>query len=158
MVTVPEAVSLLGMLKLSVNAPAVVGENVMLIVQVAVGAIVWFEHVSFVREKGATRGFDDPIAPMTRLAIPLLPIVTIFELSDPTETLPKGTDRSVAGATGSVTVIVGEGAGVLLATAKVFVDMISSPWLALFGSTRHLVPKKPPDLSFWWPYQEALKV
>ncbi len=49
---------------------------------------------------------------------------------EPALTLPKGTDRSVAGATESVTEIAGAGGGVLLATVKEFVATISSPWFA----------------------------
>jgi len=48
-------------------------------------------------------------------------------VEEPALTLPKGTDRSVAGATESVTEIAGAGGGVVLTTVKEFVATISWP-------------------------------
>ena len=59
--------------------------------------------------KGAASGFDEPTAPMTRLAVPVFLTVTVCEAEEPTMTLPKGTERSVVGATESVTEIAGVG-------------------------------------------------
>lgn len=108
--------------------------------------------------KGAASAFVEPMAPTSRLAVPEFVIVTVWFADEPVFTLPKGTDRSVAGATESVTEIAGAGGGVLPTTSKEFVATISSPWLGLLGSGRHFAPKNPPDLSYLLPYQEALKV
>jgi hypothetical protein len=150
------AASLLGMLKLSVKAPVAVGEKETFRVQEAAGAMVWFEQPSFVMEKGAARGFVEPTAPTSRLAFPEFVTVTVCEADEPALTLPKGTCRSVVGATESVTVMAGAGGGVVLVTVKELVATISSPWLGLLGSGLHRGPKNPPDLSYWFPYQEAL--
>lgn len=67
------------------------------------------------------------MAPTARLAVPVFVTVTVWFADEPVFTLPKGTDRSVAGATESVTEIAGAGGGVLLVTVKEFVATISSP-------------------------------
>jgi hypothetical protein len=77
MVTELFAGSLLGILKLSDNAPAEVGAKATVRVQDADGAMVWFEQVSVFMEKGAASEFVDPIAPTTRLAVPVFCIVTV---------------------------------------------------------------------------------
>ena len=59
--------------------------------------------------KGAASGFDEPMAPTTRLAVPVFLTVTVCETDEPVLRLPKGTERSVAGATESVTEIAGVG-------------------------------------------------
>ncbi len=103
-------VSLLGTLKLSVNVPAAVGANATVRVQAADGLMVWFEQVLFVIEKGAANGFVDPTAPTSRSAVPVFVTVTVWLADAPAFTLPKGTVRSVVGATESVTDMAGVGA------------------------------------------------
>ncbi len=107
MVTELFAGSLLGILKLSVKVPVEVGANATVIVQEAAGRMVLFEHVSFVMEKGAARGFEDPTAPTSRFAVPVFVTVTVWFAEEPTMMLPKGTERSVVGDTESVTVMAG---------------------------------------------------
>ncbi len=119
--------SLLGILKLSVKAPAETGANEMVRVHEAAGAMVWFEQVSFVTEKGAARGFVEPTAPTRRFAVPVFVTVTVCVADEPVLTLPKGTCRSVAGATESVTEMAGAGGGVVLTTVKELVAAISWP-------------------------------
>ncbi len=143
MVTELFAGSLLGMLKLSVKVPVAVGANEIVMVQEADGATVWFEQVLFVMEKGAASGFVDPMAPMMRFAVPVFVTVTVWFAEEPVFTLPKGTDRSVAGATESVTEIAGAGGGVLLTTVKKFVATISSPWLGLEEGFQQFVVIEP---------------
>ncbi len=82
-------------------------------------------------EKGAASGFVEPIAPTIRLAVPVFVTVTVWFADEPVLTLPKGTERSVVGATESVTEMAGAGGGVVLTTVKEFVATISSPWLGL---------------------------
>jgi hypothetical protein len=101
--------SLLGMLKLSVKVPVNVGANAIVRAQVAAGAIVWPEQVSFVMVKGAASESVAPTAPITRAAFPLFVIVTVCEAEDPAETVPYGTSKSFVGATESVTAILGTG-------------------------------------------------
>lgn len=57
--------------------------------------------------KGAASGFAEPTAPMTRLAVPVFLTVTVCEAEEPTIIVPKGTCRSVVGATESVTEMAG---------------------------------------------------
>ena len=83
--------SLLGILKLSVKVPGAAGANAILIVQEAAGAMVWFEQVSFVMEKGAASGFVEPTAPTVSVAFPLFVTVTVWLAEEPAVTLPKGT-------------------------------------------------------------------
>ena len=83
--------SLLGILKLSEKAAAAAGANVILTVQEADGAMLWFEQVLFVMENGAARGFVEPTAPITRLAVPEFVTVTVWFAEEPAVTLPKGT-------------------------------------------------------------------
>src|SRR5512139_2241089 len=56
-VTDAELGSSLGMFKLSVKVPVAVGAKATVIVQDAVGAMVWFEQVSVFMEKGAANRF-----------------------------------------------------------------------------------------------------
>ena len=77
MVTELFAGSLLGILKLSDSAPAEVGAKATVRVQDADGTMVWFEQVSVFMEKGAASAFVEPIAPTTRLAVPVFCIVTV---------------------------------------------------------------------------------
>jgi hypothetical protein len=119
--------SLLGILKLSEKVPAAAGANAILTVHEAAGATLWFEQVSFVIENGAERGFVEPTAPITRLAVPLFVTVTVWLADEPAVTLPKGTERSVVGATESVTEMAGAGGGVVLTTSKTLAATISSP-------------------------------
>jgi len=83
--------SLLGILKLSEKVPAATGANAIVIVQEAAGAMVWFEQVLFVMEKGGVIGFVEPTAPITRLAVPEFVTVTVWLAEEPAVTLPKGT-------------------------------------------------------------------
>ena len=83
--------SLLGILKLSEKVPAATGANVILIVQETDGAMVWFEQVLFVMEKGAAIGFVEPTAPTVSAAFPLFVTVTVWFAEEPAVTLPKGT-------------------------------------------------------------------
>jgi hypothetical protein len=154
-VTVLFVVSLLGREKLSENVPVAAGAKTTVMVQDAETAIVWFEHESVLIENGDASGFAEPAAPMTRLAVPVFLTVTVCVAEDPDVTLPKGTLKSVVGETESETVIAGAEAP---ATVKELVATISSPWLGLFGSAFHFEPKKAPDLSYLFPYHEALKV
>jgi len=103
------AVSLLGMLKLSVKVPVNVGAKEMVRVQEAAGAMVWFEQPSLVMVKGAASGSVEPIVPMTRAALPLFVIVIVCVAEPPAETVPNGTSRSFVGATESVTEMLGTG-------------------------------------------------
>ena len=118
------AVSLLGMLTLSVKVPVAVGAKATVRVQEAAGLMLWFEQVSFATEKGAASAFVEPTAPITRLAVPVFVTVTVWLADAPAFTLPKGTDRSVVGATESVTEMAGAAA---LATVNELIAMISSP-------------------------------
>jgi len=102
--------SLLGILKLSEKVPAAAGANAIVNVQDADGAMLWFEQVLIVMENGAARGFVEPTAPITRLAVPEFVTVTVWLADEPAVTLPKGTERSVVGATESVTEMAGVGA------------------------------------------------
>ncbi len=97
------AVSLFGMLKLSVKVPVAVGANEIVRVQDADGAMVWFEHVSAVTEKGAASESVAPTVPITRPAFPLFVTVTVCVADVPAVMLPNGTSKSVVGATESVT-------------------------------------------------------
>ncbi len=65
--------------------------------------------MSAVIVKGAASGFAEPTAPMMRLAVPVFVTVTVCEADEPVLTLPKGTERSVVGATESVTEMAGVG-------------------------------------------------
>ncbi len=127
MVTELFAGSLLGILKLSEKVPVVVGAKATVMVQDADGAMLWFEQVSVFMEKGAANALVEPMAPIARLAVPVFVTVTDCVVDAPVLTLPKGTDRSVVGATESVTEIAAAGGGVLLVTVKEFVATISSP-------------------------------
>ena len=69
--------SLLGILKLSDNVPVEVGANATVRVQDAAGAMVWFEQVSVLMEKGAASGFAEPTAPTAKLAVPVFVTVTV---------------------------------------------------------------------------------
>jgi hypothetical protein len=147
--------SLLGMLKLSEKVPAAAGANATVMVQEAAGAMVWSEHVLFAMANGAESGFVEPTAPITRLAVPELVTVTVWLTEEPAVTLPKGTCRSVAGATDSVTVMAGAGGGAELTTVKELTVTISSPCSGLLLSGRHFVPKNAPEISYWLPYHDA---
>jgi hypothetical protein len=99
--------------------------------------------VSAVLVKGAASAFVEPIAPTAKLAVPVLVTVTVWFADEPVFTLPKGTDRSVAGATESVTEMAGAGGGVLLVTVKEFVATISSPWFGLEEGFQQFVVIEP---------------
>lgn len=60
--------------------------------------------------KGAASGLVDPTAPTVRPAVPEFVTVTVCVAEAPTVIFPKGTSRSVVGATESVTVIAAVGA------------------------------------------------
>ncbi len=104
------AVSLLGMLKLSVKVPVAVGAKETVRVQEAAGAMVWFEQPSLVIENGAASGSVEPTVPITSAALPLFVTITVCVPVPPAETVPKGTNRSLFGETESVIVIAGAGA------------------------------------------------
>ncbi len=144
-VTVLLAGSLFGMLKLSLVAPDDAGANSTDSVHDAAGTMVWFEHVSFFREKGAARESAEPIVPITRLALPSFLTVTVCEAVVPIVTVPNGICRSVVGETESITVMEGAdaGGGVPPDTVKGTATN-SSPCSGLFGSGRHFVPKNAP--------------
>jgi hypothetical protein len=63
--------------------------------------------VSVLIEKGAASGLADPTVPTSRLAVPEFVTVTVCKADEPTMIVPKGTDRSVVGATESVTEMAG---------------------------------------------------
>ena len=51
-----------------------------------------------------------------------------------------------------------EGAGTGAVTVKELVETISWPWFRFLGSGVQFGPNAAPPLSYWLPYQEALKV
>ena len=58
---------------------------------------------------GCAVEFWQPVAPSARVAFAVLVTVPVVEAAEPVLRLPKGTERSVAGATESVTEIAGVG-------------------------------------------------
>src|SRR3990172_6803173 len=104
--------SLEGMSKVSFAAPDTAGANRTVRVQLADGARVLPEQPSVPDGmlNGAASGFADATVPITRLAVPFFVTVPVWSEEAPTVTLPRGTWRSVSGATESVTVTSGRGA------------------------------------------------
>ena len=66
-------------------------------------------QVSVFRVNGSAGVLLGPRAPPARLAVPVVVTVTVCDTDEPVLRLPKGTERSVAGATESVTEIAGVG-------------------------------------------------
>ena len=101
--------SLEGMSKVSFAAPDTAGANRTVRVQLADGARVLPEQPSVPDGmlNGAASGFADATVPITRLAVPAFVTVTVWSEEAPTVTLPRGTWRSVSGATESVTAMSG---------------------------------------------------
>jgi hypothetical protein len=58
---------------------------------------------------GAASESEEPTVPITRAAFPLFVIVTVCVAELPAEMVPNGTNRSLVGATESVTVMLGTG-------------------------------------------------
>ena len=118
--------SLEGMSKLSLDELVAFGENRAVSVQLAAGARVCPEQVSFRMVNGVARGFTCAIVPMTRLSFPALETVTVWSEEVPTVTLPKGICRSAGGATESFTAMSGTGVGEIPVPATLIVTGFSS--------------------------------
>lgn len=71
------------------------------------------------------------MAPTARLAVPVFVTVTVCETDEPVFTLPKGTDRSVVGATESVTEMAGVGTAAPVPLTFIMMELFAGSLLGI---------------------------
>jgi hypothetical protein len=129
-VTVPVAVSLLGMSKVSLKGPVAVGANLTVRVQDPPGAMGLVQLFDTMLNGAA----GPAIVPTVRSALPMLLIVTVWSEVRPSVIVPNGIRWSVVGATESVTTICG--AGAVTVTARVVLAALSPSLVPLLFAER----------------------